>query len=174
MKRYNPCSICYKLCSAFPIEGVAWAAKIRRTEPQSTGLSSTGSLLEIRFRGVALNQPITKSSLSPAVARLIKLLQELNYGRIEALAIRGGLPVFDPPPHVIQKIKMGADNSPRPEMSYADFRLKGGVVELLEIFARLQDGEIRTIEVRCGLPVSAEIEWGTNAGGAADAPTRSR
>jgi hypothetical protein len=106
-----------------------------------------------------LNQPITKSSLTPGLARLIELLQTLNFGRIEALTIRGGQPAFDPPPRVIQKLKMGGDNTPRPEMGYADFRLKDGVIELLELIARLHDGEIRSIEVRCGLPVSAEVEW---------------
>ena len=106
-----------------------------------------------------MNQSITKSALTPGRARLIELLQTLNFGRIEALTIRGGDPVFDPPPRIIQKIKMGADNAPRPEMGYADFRLKDGVIELLEVLARLKDGEIRSIEVRCGLPVSAEVEW---------------
>jgi hypothetical protein len=106
-----------------------------------------------------LNQPITKSSLTPALARLVELLQALNFGRVEALTIRDGQPVFDPPPRVIQKLKMGADNAPRPEVGYADFRLKDGVIELLEMIARLENGEIRSIEVRCGLPVSAEIEW---------------
>jgi len=106
-----------------------------------------------------LNQPVTKSALKPGSARLVELLQALNFGRIEALAIRGGQPVFDPPPRIIQKLKMGADNAPRPEMDYADFRLRDGVIELLELIARLGNGEIRSIEVRCGLPVSAEVEW---------------
>jgi hypothetical protein len=106
-----------------------------------------------------LNQPITKSSLPPALARLVELLQALNFGRVEALTVRGGQPVFDPPPRVIQKLKMGADNAPRPEIGHSDFRLKDGVIELLEMIARLDNGEIRSIEVRCGLPVSAEIEW---------------
>jgi hypothetical protein len=106
-----------------------------------------------------LNQPITKSALTPGLARLIELLQELNFGRIEALTILAGQPVFDPPPRIIQKLKMGADNAPRPEVGYADFRLKDGVVELLEVISRLGNGEIRSIEVRCGLPVSVEVEW---------------
>jgi hypothetical protein len=98
-----------------------------------------------------LNQPITKSSLTPALARLVELLQALNFGRVEALTIRAGQPFFAPPPRVVQKLKMGADNAPRPEVDYADFRLKDGVIELLEIIARLENGEIRSIEVRCGL-----------------------
>jgi hypothetical protein len=121
-----------------------------------------------------MNQLITKSSLTPATARLIELMQALNFGRVEALTIRGGQPVFDPPPRVVQKIKMGADNGPRPEIGYNDFLLKGGIVELLEIIARLKDGEIRTIEVRFGLPVSAEVEWGPDATGHPVAPSGNR
>ena len=41
----------------------------------------------------------------------------------------------------------------------ADFRLKDGVIELLDVISRLGNGEIRSIEVRCGLPVSVEVEW---------------
>jgi len=108
------------------------------------------------------------------MVRLVEMMQALNFGRIEALTIRGGQPVFDPPPHVVQKIKMGADNGPRPEVGYHDFRLKDGLVELLELIERLHDGEIRTIEVRCGLPVSAEIEWGPDAAGHPVAPSRGR
>lgn len=106
-----------------------------------------------------MSQPTNKSSLTPSSARLIELLQTLNFGRIEALKIQAGQPVFDPPPRVIQKLKIGADNAPRPETGHADFRLKAGVIELLQVIALLDDGEIRSIEVRCGLPVSAEIEW---------------
>jgi len=106
-----------------------------------------------------LKSPITKSSLAPSTARLIELMQALNYGRIETLHVRGGRPFLNPPPHVVQKLKMGGDNAARPEASYADFRLKDGVVELLQIIERLGNGEILSIEVRCGLPVSLEIEW---------------
>jgi hypothetical protein len=101
----------------------------------------------------------------PASAQLVELMQAVNFGRIEALVVRGGQPVFDPAPCIIEKVKMGGDNGPRPEIGYTDFRLKGGVVELLELIGRLQDGEVRSIEVRCGLPVSAEIEWGPGAAG---------
>ena len=111
-----------------------------------------------------MKQPTTKSALTPSSVRLIELLQALNFGRIEALTIQGGEPVFDPPPRVIQKLKMGADNSPRPEMACADFRLKEGVIELLGVIARLENGEVRSIEVRCGLPVSAEVEWPMETG----------
>jgi hypothetical protein len=110
-----------------------------------------------------VDQLVTKSSLSPEWARLVELMQAVNFGRIEDLVIRSGQPLFSPAPRVIEKVKIGGDHGPRPEIGYADFRLKGGVVELLELFARLGDGEVRVIEIRSGLPVSAEIEWAENA-----------
>ncbi len=110
-----------------------------------------------------MNPNITKSSLTGDQAQLVKLMQALNFGRIEELGVRGGQPVFDPKPRVIQKVKIGADNAPRPEFLSADFRLKNGIVELLAMIERLRDGEVRSIEIRCGLPVSAEIEWPADA-----------
>ena len=106
-----------------------------------------------------MKKPNTKSSLTPEQARLVELMQSLNFGRIEALQIRDGQPTFDPLPRVVQKVKMGADNDSRAEIEYADFRLKLGVVELLEAIGKLREGEVRAIEIRFGLPVSAEIEW---------------
>jgi hypothetical protein len=38
----------------------------------------------------------TKSSLTPARRRLVERLQQLNFGRIEGLLVRGGEPVFGP------------------------------------------------------------------------------
>ena len=110
-----------------------------------------------------MDQSVTKSSLSPESARLVELMQAVNFGRIEDLVIRGGQPLFSPAPRIIEKVKIGGDHGPRPEIGYTDFRLKGGVVGLLELFARLGDGEVRVIEIRFGLPVIAEIEWAENA-----------
>ena len=105
-----------------------------------------------------MNQPVTKSVLSEPQSRLVELLQKLNFGRIEGLHVRHGEPVFDPPPHIIQKLKMGGDNSPRPESELPDFWLKKQIVDLLEIIARLGEGEIRSIEIAHGLPLLVEIE----------------
>ncbi len=105
-----------------------------------------------------MNPSISKSCLSPAQARLLELLQGLNFGRVEALRVRAGEPFFDPPPRVIQTVKLGSDNGPRPELSYADFRLKHQIVEMLDIVSSLGEGEIRAIDVRHGLPYCMEID----------------
>jgi hypothetical protein len=111
-----------------------------------------------------MNQPITKSSLSDAQRHLVDLLQRLNFGRIEGLHVRCGEPVFDPAPRVIQKLKMGGENAPRPEIALDDFLLKHQVIEMLQAIADLPDGFVLTIEVRHGLPHVIEAEERPSAG----------
>lgn len=105
-----------------------------------------------------MKQPIPKSVLSKSQSRLIELLQKLNFGRVEGLHVRNGEPVFDPAPRVVQKLKMGADNSPRPESALQDFLLKHQTIEMLQAIADLGEGQVLAIEVKNGLCFSLEIE----------------
>jgi len=106
----------------------------------------------------------TKSSLTAAQTQLVELFQAVNFGRVEALQVSQGQPTFDPPPKVIQKLKFGGENGPRAEIGYGDFRLKHGVVELLELISGMEQGEIRSIEIRFGLPCTVELEWQHHTG----------
>jgi hypothetical protein len=105
-----------------------------------------------------LNQRITKSILSESQSRLVELLQRLNFGRVEGLHVQNGEPLFDPAPRIIQKLKMGAENGPRPESALQDFLLKHQTIEMLQAIADLGDGEVLAIEVKNGLCFSLEIE----------------
>jgi hypothetical protein len=105
-----------------------------------------------------MNELTTKSSLSNSHRRLVELMQRLNFGRIEELIVRGGEPVFDPAPKVIQKVKIGGENGPRPELSSEDFLLKKQTIELLETISDLGEGTVLTIDVKHGLPFAVEIE----------------
>ena len=51
-----------------------------------------------------MRTPISKSLLPEPQSRLVEILQRLNFGRIERLLVRNGMPVFDPPPRIIQKL----------------------------------------------------------------------
>jgi hypothetical protein len=105
-----------------------------------------------------LNELTTKSSLSDSHRRLVELMQRLNFGRIQNLVVRDGQPLFDPAPKVIQKVKIGGENGPRPELSCEDFLLKKQTVELLEAISDLGEGTVLTIDVKHGLPFAVEIE----------------
>jgi hypothetical protein len=85
-------------------------------------------------------------------------MQRLNHGRIENLAVRGGEPAFDPAPRIIQDIKIGGENGPRPELAHDDFALRSQVTELFEHLSRLDNGVVTVIEVKHGLPFKLVIE----------------
>jgi len=100
----------------------------------------------------------SKSALSPNGARLVELMQRVNFGRIEQLVIADGEPVLDPPPRIIREIKFGGENGPRPEAGIEDFALKAQVVELFHTFDDLRDGVIEVLEIKHGLPFRMAVE----------------
>ena len=92
------------------------------------------------------------SRLSPARQRLVLLMQQMNFGRIENLLVQKGEPVFAPPPRLVREIRLGGENGSRPEAGVADFALKAPVVELLAHLSEIGSGRIESLEVRHGLP----------------------
>lgn len=104
-----------------------------------------------------MKQPITKSSLSEAQRRLVELLQNINFGRIERLQVRCGEPVFDPVPQVVESLRMGSPKGPREEATLEDFWLRQPVVDLIQTILELGNGEIASITVMHGLPHVVEI-----------------
>jgi hypothetical protein len=105
-----------------------------------------------------VNDLIKKASLSPGRRRLVELMQQLNFGRIEDLEIRAGEPLFNPAPRLVQDIKIGAENGPRPESVIPDFLLKNQVIELFEHFDRMGDATVACIDVKHGLPFKLVVE----------------
>ena len=98
-----------------------------------------------------------KSDLSEARRRLLELMQELDFGRIEALAVRAGQPVLDPPPRIVREHKFGGENGPRGERRLGDFTLKEQVLELFDEFDRLGEGVIDVLTVKHGLPFNMHV-----------------
>ena len=80
------------------------------------------------------------SDLTPAQKRLVRLLQRLNFGRLENLVVVGGEPVFRPPPRTVHAIKIGGTNGPRAEAAIEDFPLTAPVQEMLQRIDELGNG----------------------------------
>ena len=99
-----------------------------------------------------------KSTLLPAQTELVEMMQKLNFGTIEGLVIRDGLPVLKPKPKVIRDVKFGAGNGRRPEAGLTDFALKSNIQELMATFAALGNATVRRLEVRHGLPFLMQVE----------------
>ena len=96
--------------------------------------------------------PLSKQGLSEDRLKLVELMQDINFGRIERLRVRGGSPVVAPRPTIVRDHKFGGENGPRPERSATDFLLKEEVAELFECLDRLQDGVVDVLEIKHGLP----------------------
>ena len=110
------------------------------------------------MKGQRTQRTVRKATLTPGRRRLLELMQEINFGRINELIIRDGEPVFDPPPHVVRKIKMRGKSGARSEACLADFTLKKEVTSLFEKLDGLGNGTVKSIEIKHGLPFSMEIE----------------
>src|SRR5439155_15839144 len=95
---------------------------------------------------------MSKASLSPSRRWFVELLQEINFGRVEGLALRDGQPLRDPPPQVVHEVKFGGENGPRPERLADDFVLKAQVIDLFQHFDRICTGTIDLLDVKHGLP----------------------
>lgn len=93
-----------------------------------------------------------KSTLSAPRQKLLEIMQQLYFGKIEDLAIVGSEPLFSPAPRITQEIKLGAADTERSAQRNDDFALKRHLTELFDHFDRLPDEAVVTIEVRHGLP----------------------
>jgi hypothetical protein len=134
-------------------------SKARGTIEKRSPALQSGQLLIFSKWSAHLNQPILKSCLLREEAQLVELLQSVNFGRVEALRVRGGVPILEPSPRIVQTLKMGGgQNGPREEASLPDYWLKQPIVELLQTIRHIGDGEILAIDVRYGLPFTVEIE----------------
>ena len=98
------------------------------------------------------------SDLPEAAKRLVREMQQINFGTIEGLRVLGGLPVFDPEPRVIQEVKFGGQNGPRREAALDDFKLKPEVSDLLAHLAGLGEGIAHALEVKFGVPFLVRTE----------------
>ena len=84
--------------------------------PQKTSYTGLhGAALNRSWKEFRVVAVVTKADLSPARARLVVLMQGINFGYIEGLIVRAGAPVLNPPPRVVREVKFGGENGPRPE-----------------------------------------------------------
>ena len=100
----------------------------------------------------------TKGALSPGRKRLVEMMQRLNFGRIENLVIRGGEPVFHPPPRVVREVKFCAENGPNAKAGLTEFSLKSQVRDLFAHLDRLDTGTVWALQVKHGLPFLMIVE----------------
>jgi hypothetical protein len=100
---------------------------------------------------------MTRGSLSPGQRRILAIIEELGFGRIERLSVRSGQPWYDPAPRIVQEIKLGSEPERQPNRNCADLTLKKEFQSLFDQLSQVRDG-IVDIEVRHGLPFRLVLE----------------
>jgi hypothetical protein len=98
------------------------------------------------------------SSLSPGRRKLVEVMRQLHFGRIENLVVKNGDPAFDPRTRITQEIKLGPEAVARTVGSDTDFALKRQVLDLFDRLGELDKDSMITIEVRHGLPSRLVVE----------------
>ncbi len=101
--------------------------------------------------------PKSIRDLRPSERQFVDAMRRLGHGRFESLRIQRGELVLDPPPTAVRSVKFGNPTSNRPEHPSNAFDLKQEVAQLFEAVRGVDEGEIRVLEVRGGLPLCMEI-----------------
>jgi len=104
-------------------------------------------------------QLLKRPDLGESEHELIKLMGDLNFGRIERLRFRDGKPILQPLPRIIAAVKMTSENRKADSKIRTGTCLKQSLTDLFALMQRVGEGELLTIDVRHGLPFSVEIEW---------------
>lgn len=104
------------------------------------------------------SNPSLSSDLTPPEQRFLAAMHALRFGRFEYIQIRGGQIVLHPWPTVVRDVKFGSADPGAAKVPPADFELKAQVAELFAYVRSLDAGEIRTLEIKHGLPFSMEVE----------------
>lgn len=104
-----------------------------------------------------MNAPTTVRDLLPSEVEFLATIQQLGFGLFERLQIRNGeLVLDDPPPVMVRQVKFGSPTALGRASSGAS-ELRQQVAELFAYVREIETGEIRTLEIRHGLPFAMEI-----------------
>ena len=99
-----------------------------------------------------------RQELSRDRKRLLDVMPDIGYGRIENLAIRAGEPIFDESLKVVREVLLGKKARSRASPPQDNFELKAQMIEMFGYFDRLQNGFIPVLKVQDGLPFQLQLE----------------
>jgi hypothetical protein len=106
---------------------------------------------------MSASRPCFTGDLTTSEHRFLAAIREVGFGRFEYIQIRKGEIILDPWPVAVRDVKFGAEAADE-RTARPDCQLKRQVAELFEYTRDVEAGEIRTLEIRHGLPFSMEVE----------------
>lgn len=109
-----------------------------------------------RSRGGTMNAPTTLRDLLQSEVEFLATIQNLGFGLFERLQIRSGELVLSPPPIMVRHVKFGSPAAPG-KTSGGGSELRQQLAEFFAYVREIEAGEIRTLEIRHGLPFAMEV-----------------
>ena len=103
-------------------------------------------------------EQVQKSQQDANWARLIGLMQDINFGRISGLQIQNGAPILTQETVVEREFKLAGLNAPRPEIDLDSFVLKQEVVALIKLLSPKVSVVVTHLEIKHGLPFLIRIQ----------------
>jgi hypothetical protein len=104
-----------------------------------------------------MTPPVTIQDLLPSEVAFVATMQLLGFGLFEYLQICGGELVLNPGPVTVRHVKFGTPTTTGKTSGGAS-ELRQQIAEFFTYVREVDAGEIRTLEIRHGLPFSMEVE----------------
>jgi len=104
-----------------------------------------------------MTSSITVQNLRPSEVGFIAAMHHLSFGLFEHLQIRGGELVLTPPPVTVRYVKFGTVATAGKPIDDT-LELRQQLAELFGYVREVDSGEIRSLEIRHGLPFAMELE----------------
>lgn len=96
------------------------------------------------------------SDLTAVQLRLVQIMREYQFGRLENMPIQNGQPLVDRGVKIVHVVRLGDGNRGSNAAVAPEFELKQPVRDLFDELTRLCDGLIVKLEFRHGLPFLLE------------------
>lgn len=104
---------------------------------------------------------LTTRDITPDQRKLVDIMSECQFGRIEHFDFRDGQPLFGPETRIVRVAHLGGGESGAKVPNGEEFELKQAVRDLFDELARLNNGTIVRLEVKRGLPCLLETTSAT-------------
>ena len=108
------------------------------------------------------------TQLSPARKALVRILREVDFGRLEDLLVRTGEPVLSPSPRVVRTVRFGASEDEGATPSLEELAQRPAVRKLMRLLSRMKNGCIARLENRNAQPAFMEFVIDTTEAAAND------
>jgi hypothetical protein len=99
---------------------------------------------------------LTTRNLTAEKRRLVELMGEYQFGRIENMLVRAGQPILDGELRIVRIARFGGVSIAAKRSVSDDFELKRTFLDLFDALEQLNNGMVVKLEFRHGLPFLLE------------------